>query len=76
MYLKLYLSGLKIGMNAFIPKGSCQGEGDYTWSDISVNEKVGLSAGGLYVGRGEKRFNVVCSYIRVSCSKVYRAASK
>ena len=48
LYLKLYLSGTKIRINAFIRVGLCEGEllwGEaYTWSNTSVEEKVSLSA--------------------------------
>ena len=54
LYLKLYLSGPKIEINAFIWEGLCAGVaytdeggggGAYTRSNISGKEKVGLSAG-------------------------------
>ena len=59
LYLKLYLSGTKIGIIGFIRKGLCSrrrggGGGAYTWSDTSVQEKVGLSAGAI-CGRGAYR---------------------
>ena len=64
LYPKSYLSGPKIGINAFIRKGLCAGGlsegggGAYTWSDASVKKKVGLSAGDLYSGLTgrEKRY--------------------
>ena len=40
LYLKSYHSGLKIGINAFIWVGA------YTRSNISAEDKVGLSGGG------------------------------
>ena len=45
LYLKSYLPGSKIGINAFMRVGLCEG-GAYTWSNRSVKEKVGLSFGG------------------------------
>ena len=50
LYLKSYISGSKIGTNAFIREGICAG-GAYTWSNKSVKEKVTLSAGGP-IGKG------------------------
>ena len=49
--LKWCPSGTKIGINAFIREGLCGG-GAYTWSNKSVEEKEGLSSGGLYAGGG------------------------
>ena len=52
--MKWYLSALKIGINEFIREGLCAGGGAYTWSNTSVKEKVGLSAGEGLIG-GEIR---------------------
>ena len=54
LYPKSYLSGPKIGINAYIREGSGAraGEGAYTSSDTSVKEKVGLSVGGYTWGGG------------------------
>ena len=50
LYVKSYLSGSKIGINAFIWRAYARGA--YRWNNTSVKEKVGLSAGGLYTGGG------------------------
>ena len=54
LYLKSYLSGLKIRINKFIWAAYAWGPymGGYTWSKTIVKEKVGLSpvGGGLIGG--------------------------
>ena len=62
LYLKSYLFGSKIGINAWIggvgglcAEGPIRGEWAYTWSNTSVKEKVGLSAEGPVRGGGAYR---------------------
>ena len=61
LYLKSYLFGSKIGINALIRRRGLCAEGlirggAYTWSNTSVKEKVGLSAEGPVLIGGEIRY--------------------
>ena len=60
LYLKSYLSGSKIGINALTREGGeLMRGGAYTWSNTSVKEKVGLSAEGPIHGGTYRQRNTV-----------------
>ena len=60
LYLKSPLSGSKIEINAFIRNGLNEGggRGAYTWSNTSVKQKVGLSAGGMHGGLKVDKYGI------------------